>query len=140
QMASPDRHAACSSRRGHLQTGSGNRQPACRARGLSADSDNNSLLTMQLPVSTLVVKTVIAAALRRPWPIFLALFCSIASAASAQSALTGVVVDPTGRVAVGATVTVLDSSETHQWETHVSGIGYYEIELPPGDYRVLVDF
>jgi hypothetical protein len=87
-------------------------------------------------VSTLVARTAASCALRRPWPVFVVLCWCVASVAAAQSALTGIVHDPSERVAVGATVVVFDRSGTQQWETQTSPIGYYEIELPPGEYRV----
>jgi hypothetical protein len=61
---------------------------------------------------------------------------SVATAA-AQSALTGIVHDPSGQLAVGATITVFDlpSLMPHP-ATKTSAIGYYEIDLPPGEYRI----
>jgi len=75
----------------------------------------DSQLTMQSPVSTFVARTVVGTALRRPWPILVLLYCcAVAAPAAAQSALTGIVHDPSGRVAVDATITVYDLAGTHQ--------------------------
>jgi hypothetical protein len=92
---------------------------------------------MQSPVSTFVARTVVGPMLRRPWPILAAVCWCVASTAAAQSALTGIVHDPNGQLAVGATITVFDlpSLMPHP-PTKTSAIGYYEIELPPGDYRI----
>jgi len=68
---------------------------------------------------------------------FLFLLLSVA-AAYAQSALSGIVHDPSTRVAVGAIVVADDGSGT-QWKTVSNTIGYYEIALPPGEYQVRAD-
>src|SRR5690349_14226655 len=91
---------------------------------------------MQSPVSTFVARSVVGQVLRRPWPILAVVCCLIANVAAAQSALTGIVHDPSLRVAVDATITVTDASSTQEWVTHTSVIGYYEIELPPGVYQI----
>jgi hypothetical protein len=92
---------------------------------------------MHVPVITLVARTMVDRMLWRPWPLVVAICCGLASVASAQSALTGIVHDPSGRVAAGALVRVTDVATGKQhWETFVSSIGYFEIELPAGDYRV----
>jgi hypothetical protein len=62
---------------------------------------------------------------------------ALAAPVAAQSALTGIVHDPSGRVAAGAIVRVTDvATRTQKYETFVSSIGYFEIELPAGDYKV----
>ncbi len=61
--------------------------------------------------------------------------CGVPSLARAQSALSGIVHDPTSRVAVGATV-VIDDNMGGRWEGISNNIGYYEIHLPPGEYNV----
>lgn len=61
--------------------------------------------------------------------------CGVPSLARAQSALSGIVHDPTSRVAVGATV-VIDDNVGGRWEGISNNIGYYEIHLPPGEYNV----
>jgi hypothetical protein len=100
-------------------------------------------LTIHVPVITLVARTLVNRMrrawplLRRPTPLWVVICCSVASAASAQSALTGIVHDPSGRVAAGAIVRVTDvATGTQKYETFVSSIGYFEIELPAGDYKV----
>ncbi len=55
--------------------------------------------------------------------------------ARAQSALSGIVHDPTSRVAVGAVV-IMDDNVGGRWEGVSNNIGYYEIHLPPGEYNV----
>jgi hypothetical protein len=92
---------------------------------------------MHVPVITLVARTMVDRMLRRPWPVLLVVCWCVASSAAAQSALTGIVHDPSGRVAVGAAVTVKDvKTGTQVWHATVSSIGYFEIELPDGDYEV----
>ncbi len=65
----------------------------------------------------------------------LALITAIPSIARGQSALSGIVHDPTSCVAVGATV-IVDDNVGGRWEGVSNGIGYYEIHLPPGEYNV----
>jgi len=52
-----------------------------------------------------------------------------ATPARAQSALSGIVHDPTSRVAVDATI-VIDDNVGGRWEGISNAIGYYEIHLP----------
>jgi hypothetical protein len=92
---------------------------------------------MHVPVITLVARTMVLPLLRRPWPVLVVVCCCLASPAAAQSALTGIVHDPSGRVAAGATVTVKDLKTKQVRSTSVSSIGYFEVELPDGDYEVV---
>lgn len=61
---------------------------------------------------------------------------ALTAPAAAQSALTGIVHDTAGQLAVGATVVVFVDATGQRWSTTTSTIGYYEIELPPGEYEV----
>jgi hypothetical protein len=59
--------------------------------------------------------------------------------APAPAALAGIVHDQTGRVVPDAHV-VLEDDDGNRWETWVSPIGYWEVELPPGTYRVEITY
>lgn len=85
---------------------------------------------MQSPVSALVVKTM----------VFVALWCGLSSTAAAQSALTGIVHDQSGLVVVNAKVVVTDAVTGKVLpQAWTNNIGYYELEVAPGDYRIHVE-
>jgi hypothetical protein len=85
-----------------------------------------------------IVTTRVGRVLRRPLCTLIVLCWCVSTAAHAQSALSGIVHDPSSRVAVGAIVVADDGSGT-QWKTASNTIGYYEIALPPGEYQVKAD-
>jgi hypothetical protein len=69
-----------------------------------------------------------------------AFLLAFATPAFAQTTLSGVVHDPSGRVAVDVPVVAEDEVTGRRWETRSSDIGHYEFkQLPPGRYRIIVD-
>jgi len=52
-----------------------------------------------------------------------------------RTKITGTVFDPSGAVIVGVTVTAT-SDARDQWQVRSDGFGKFDLELPPGDYRL----
>jgi len=63
--------------------------------------------------------------------------CRTPVSAQVATGVRGVVADTTGRVATYVPVRVEGTGE-ERWQTETSDIGYYEMAVPPGHYRVRI--
>jgi len=75
------------------------------------------------------------------FPLLLLFLCgaTLALAQSTDATISGVVVDPAGRVIPGAAIEIVNDATSVHYSSATNGAGIYEVPiLPPGQYRVQV--
>jgi hypothetical protein len=75
------------------------------------------------------------------FPVLLLILCATtcAHAQSADATISGVVVDPAGKVIQDASIEILNEATGVHYSSHTNGAGIYTVTiLPPGQYRVQV--
>jgi hypothetical protein len=73
--------------------------------------------------------------------LLLLIFCAsmLARAQSTDATISGVVVDPSGKVIVDAGIEILNEATGVHYSSKTNGTGIYTVSiLPPGQYRVQV--